>query len=99
MLDWAASIPRIELRAAVRPVCCAVDPKAFEIATTPPVDTEYCCTTPPTSNVLAPASDTQSESTAWFPPPGFNVSRRSAQRPPQPVDGGWSGIEVCHWVT
>ncbi len=72
-------------------------PRAFkpvsEIA--PLVETEYCETMLPTSNVFAPASETDSEMGA----PGWTELSRSAQRPPQPVVGGWSGIEVCHWVT
>src|SRR4051794_37120677 len=69
------------------------------IDTTPPVLTEYCCTTPPTSKVFAPASETASESAAVLPLRGFKVSSKSAQRPPQPVVGGRSGIDVCHCVT
>src|SRR5215831_11786923 len=61
----------------------------------PPGETEYCDTILPTSNVLAPASDTQMETGA----PGRTEFNRSAQRPPQPVVGGWLGTEVCHCVT
>ena len=61
----------------------------------PEVETEYWDTVLPTSKVLAPASVTESETGA----PGWTALSRSAQRPPQPVSAGWSGTEVCHWVT
>ena len=61
----------------------------------PEVETEYCETMLPTSKVLAPASETESEMGGA----GWTEFNRSAQRPPQPVSGGWSGIEVCHCVT
>ena len=61
----------------------------------PEVVTEYCETTLPTSKVLAPARVTQREIGAE----GCTAASRSAQRPPQPVSGGRSPIEVCHWVT
>ena len=67
-----------------------VDGMESEIA--PPVETEYCETMLPTSKVLAPASDTISEMGAF----GCTALSKSAQRPPQPVVGGWSGSEVCH---
>src|ERR1017187_9116383 len=61
----------------------------------PLVETEYCETMLPISNVFAPASETESEMGAF----GCTEFRRSAQRPPQPVSGAWSGMEVCHSVT
>src|ERR1035438_9998560 len=64
-------------------------------AIAPPVETEYCETTLPTSKVFAPASDTESEMGEL----GWTALSRSAQRPPQPVSGAWSGMEVCHCVT
>src|SRR4051812_6891815 len=64
-------------------------------AMAPLVETEYCETTLPTSNVLAPASDTESEIGAF----GWTEFNRSAQRPPHPVTAGWSGTDVCHCVT
>ena len=60
----------------------------------PLVDTEYCGTMLPISNVFAPASETISEMGAL----GCTAFSKSAQRPPQPVVGGWSGMEVCHCV-
>ena len=60
----------------------------------PLVETEYCETMLPTSNVFAPASETDSEMGAS----GCTAFSKSAQRPPQPVTGGWSGMEVCHCV-
>src|SRR5471032_625904 len=64
-------------------------------AIAPPVETEYCETMLPTSKVFAPASETESEMGALV----FTEFNRSAQRPPQPVSAGWSGMEVCHCVT
>jgi len=61
----------------------------------PLVETEYCETMLPTSNVFAPASDTEREMSEL----GLTEFNRSAQRPPQPVTAGWSGTEVCHCVT
>src|SRR2546430_12784106 len=63
--------------------------------TAPEGDTEYCDTRLPTSKVFEPASVTESEIFAS----GCKVFNRSAQRPPQPVSGGLSGMEVCHCVT
>src|SRR5215216_3885881 len=74
---------------------CRRAPLTLESEIAPEVDTEYCDTTFPTSNVLAPASETESEIGAL----GCTAASRSAHRPPQPVKGGWSGMEVCHWVT
>src|SRR5580658_5262058 len=62
--------------------------------TAPLVETEYCETMLPTSNVFAPASVTISEIGAL----GCTEFSKSATRPPQPVVGGWSGMEVCHCV-
>src|SRR5271169_4590086 len=64
-------------------------------AIAPLVETEYCETMLPTSNVFAPASETESEMSEL----GLTEFSRSAQRPPQPVVAGWSGTEVCHCVT
>src|ERR1043166_5151189 len=61
----------------------------------PLVDAEYCETVLPTSKVFAPESVTDKEIGAL----GCTAARRSAQRPPQPVSGGRSGIDVCHCVT
>src|SRR5262245_42948735 len=61
----------------------------------PPVETEYCATIFPTSNVFAPLSVTVIEMGVY----GVTEFSKSAQRPPQPVSGCRSGIEVCHWVT
>ena len=89
-------MPRMLLNA----VCRAADAgPGSDNDTTPPVPTEYCCTTPPTSKVFAPASEIASESAAALPLRGFTESIKSAQRPPQPVVGGRSGIDVCHCVT
>src|SRR5258708_6313554 len=61
----------------------------------PEVETEYWATIFPTSNVLAPLRVTLMEMGAL----GWTELSISAHRPPQPVNGGRSGIEVCHWVT
>ena len=66
---------------------------ASEIA--PLVDTAYCETTLPISNVFAPAMETDREMALFV----FAAFNKSAQRPPQPVSGCWSGMEVCHCVT
>src|SRR4051812_26893992 len=50
----------------------------------PPVDTAYCDTILPTSNVLAPASETDRE----IPALGFTEFNKSAHRPPHPVKAG-----------
>ena len=60
----------------------------------PDGETEYCATMLPTSKVFAPAMVTTSEMGAL----GCTELSKSAQRPPHPVNGGWSGTEVCHWV-
>src|SRR5580698_3099322 len=65
-----------------------------ERETAPLVETEYCETILPTSKVFAPARVTMSEMGAL----GWMELSRSAMRPPQPVVGGWSGMEVCHCV-
>src|SRR3974390_1962490 len=62
----------------------------IEIA--PDVETEYCEIALPTSNVFEPARVTESE----IGGPGGAAAIRAAQRPPQPVRGARSGIEVCH---
>ena len=60
----------------------------------PLVETEYWATMLPISKMFAPARVMTREMGA----PGWTALSRSAQRPPQPVVGGWSGTEVCHWV-
>ena len=65
-----------------------------ESETAPLVETEYCETMLPTSNVFAPASVTIREIGAV----GWMEFIKSATRPPQPVVGGWSGMDVCHCV-
>src|ERR1019366_3692342 len=70
-------------------------PETPESEIAPLVETLYCEMMLPTSKVFAPASETEREMFA----PGWTEFSRSAQRPPQPVVGGWSGMEVCHCVT
>src|SRR5580700_10673582 len=70
----------------------AVDNPLSETA--PEVETEYWEIMLPISNVLAPLSVTDSEIGAL----GCTDASRSAQRPPHPVVGGWSGMDVCHCV-
>src|SRR5512140_2385907 len=83
--------PRILVRAWERALPLGMPVR--EIA--PEVETEYCAMLLPTSKVFAPESVTDSEIGEL----GWTAARRSAHRPPQPVTGGWSGTEVCHWVT
>src|SRR6185312_934690 len=64
-------------------------------AIAPLLETAYCETTLPTSNVFAPAMETEREMVLLV----LAAFSRSAQRPPQPVSGCWSGMEVCHCVT
>src|ERR1041385_2529147 len=81
--------PRIFVNAARRAPLTPLS----EIA--PLVETAYCETMLPTSNVFAPARETESE----IPALGLTEFNRSAQRPPHPVNAGASGTEVCHCVT
>ena len=71
----------------------------LEMFTAPLVVTEYWAAAlmSPTSNLFEPASVTAME----ICPPAFTstgVVSKSAIRPPQPLTGGLSGIEVCHWT-
>src|SRR6185503_8229578 len=70
-------------------------PETLCNAMAPLVETEYCETMLPTSNVLAPERVTDSEMGAL----GWTEFNKSAQRPPQPVSGAASGMPVCHCVT
>ena len=74
---------------------CRRAPETLLKLMAPDVVTEYWETMLPTSKVFAPATVTAREMGA----PGWTAAKRSAQRPPQPVNGGRSGIEVCHCVT
>ena len=89
-------MPRMLFMAVVRAVCAADGPRAALSETTPLLDTEYCVVVPPTSKVFDPASEMHIESTSLFPFFGLYVSIMSAHRPPQPVVGGRSGMDVCH---
>src|ERR1019366_7222227 len=66
-------------------------PETPESEIAPLVETLYCEMMLPTSKVFATASEMGA--------PVWTEFSRSAQRPPQPVVGGWSGMEVCHCVT
>src|SRR3979411_2109598 len=66
-----------------------------ERAIAPAVETEYCETVLPISKVFAPEIEMERETLAS----GCTAASRSAHRPPQPVIGGRSGMEVCHCMT
>jgi len=78
---------------AVNRAALLVDKPVSAIA--PPVDTEYWETVLPISKVFAPDTEMERDTLAS----GCTAARRSAQRPPQPVSAGRSGIEVCHCMT
>ena len=67
MFCCTASMPRMLFNAVVRAAFAALGPSAVLSDTTPLLDTEYCCTVPPTSKVLEPARVTHIESTDVLP--------------------------------